>query len=105
MNPKTVGLVFLKCRDGKISELHERISQLMDTFSPEQQKDFAIDFAIRIVGCYDCLVSIRGNEAESISDFVLMKLRKPNQDVIADTQTFIGWPIGERVEAFLSQST
>lgn len=88
MDKKTVGIVFLKSRDGKVKELLKDISGLCKTVNDD---DYVIDLAVSTTGPYDCILAIRGKQAESISSFVLNYLRDEKGDVVADTQTFIGW--------------
>jgi len=97
MDKKTVGVVFVKSRDGKANELNECVANLLRESTTNPEPSFQFVSAITTVGPYDCIIRVRGAQAESISDFVLRRLRMKYKDLIADTQTFVGWPIGEKV--------
>lgn len=93
MNRKTIGIIFLKARHGNVKHLNERIKELC---SGRNNPDCTVALAVRTAGPYDCVLAVRGGEAESISDFVLSELREERKDVIADSQTFIGWDLSEQ---------
>jgi hypothetical protein len=93
MDARTVGIVFLKSKEGKVKELNKNIVELCNGL---KNTDCQVDLAVSTTGPYDCILAIRGNQAESISTFVLEHLREGKHDVIADSQTFIGWSLYNR---------
>jgi hypothetical protein len=85
----TMGLVFVKAKKEKVSELIDKLS--CQDFG-ELGSDVRPFLGVHGVGSFDAYIVVQCPDAVDLSRFVRESLRGHLSDVVADTQTYVGWP-------------